>query len=541
MRRIPFRATVAGVLSLTALALSACGGSSTASTTAEDQLVIVTASQPASFAADYASTGYEAAEYFVNTSGTLIRNPYVDGTDGMDRHQDVYDFEPELADSYDVSEDGLTYTFHLSETAKSTAGNPLTAEDVVYSMKRKFETPTSIVAFISNPIFTSPDQVTAVDDKTVTFTVEKEGYGFTLLSLLSNFAVGAIYDSTVLKEHETAEDPYAVEWSSQNFNWGFGAYKVDDFTSGQQMVYSANPDFALGEPEIKRIVQRVIAEPGQRANLLTSGDADIATQLLPSDQKTMIDNDTAQVFTVPTNAFMYLPLTTTIAPFDDEAVRKAFSLAIPYDQIASEVYEGRAEAASGVLDPTAPGYDGDGIETNVYDAAQAKQILEDAGYTDQVAVTLTVNNTYPDLQAAAVQIQSAAADAGFDVTIDPVSNAAFQEGLSSKSFQVSMGRDYSIVQSPPYVMTLFYAAGSPINWPNWEVPEFYDAVAAGNDAADPLSDEAGVLWNKAERLIEDQVPTIWALKVQPLNAFAQGVDGYTFRTDNVIDYSELSK
>lgn len=539
--KIPFRTTIAGVLSLTALALTACGSSSSAGGSADDQLVIVTASQPASFAADYASTGYEAAEYFVNTSGTLIRNPYVDGTDGMDRHQDVYDFEPELAEGYEVSDDGLTYTFTLSQTARSTAGNPLTAEDVVYSMKRKFETPTSIVSFISDPIFTSPDQVTAVDEHTVAFTVDKPGYGFTLLSLLSNFAVGAIYDSTVLKEHESAEDPYAVEWSSQNFNWGFGAYKVDDFTSGQQMVYSANPDFALGEPEVKRIVQRVIAEPGQRANLLTAGDADIATQLLPSDQKTMVDDDTAQVFTVPTNAFMYLPLTTTIAPFDDEAVRRAFALAVPYDQIASEVYKGRAEPASGVLDPTAPGYDAEGIEQNTYDPAGAKQILADAGITEPVKFTLTVNNTYPDLQAAAVQIQSAAADAGFEVTIDPVSNAAFQEGLSAKSFQASMGRDYSIVQSPPYVMTLFYAAGSPINWPNWEVPAFYDAVAEGNDAADPLSDEAGVLWNKAERLIEEQVPTIWALKVQPLNAFAKGVEGYTFRTDNVIDYSELSK
>lgn len=539
--KIPFRTTLASALSLTALVLTACGSSSSAGGTSADQLVIVTASQPASFAADYASTGYEAAEYFVNTSGTLIRNPYVDGTGGMDRHQDVYDFEPELAESYEVSDDGLTYTFKLSTTARSTAGNPLTAEDVVYSMKRKFETPTSVVSFVSAPIFTSPDQVTAVDEHTVTFTVDKPGYGFTLLSLLSNFAVGAIYDSTVLKEHESAEDPYAVEWSSQNFNWGFGAYKVDDFTSGQQMVYSANPDFALGEPEVKRIVQRVIAEPGQRANLLTVGDADIATQLLPSDQKTMVENDTAQVFTVPTNAFMYLPLTTTIAPFDDEAVRKAFALAVPYDQIAEEVYEGRAEPAAGVLDPTAPGYDATGIEQNTYDPAQAKKILADAGITEPVEFTLTVNNTYPDLQAAAVQIQSAAAEAGFEVTIDPVSNAAFQEGLSSKSFQASMGRDYSIVQSPPYVMTLFYAAGSPINWPNWEVPAFYDAVAEGNDAADPLSDEAGVLWNKAERLIEEQVPTIWALKVQPLNAFAKDVEGYTFRTDNVIDYSELSK
>lgn len=504
-------------------------------------LVIATAAQPSSFASDYSSTGYEAAEYFWNVNATLIRNPYVEGSGGEAAHQDVYAFEPVLAESYDVSEDQLTYTFHLSPDAVSVAGNPLTADDVVFSMKRKFETPTSIVSFISAPIFTDPDaQVTKIDDATVSFTVERPGYGFTLLSLLSNFAVGSIYDSTVLAEHVTPQDPYAVEWSGTNLNWGFGAYEVTEFTPGEQIVYEANPDYVLGEPEVSTIVQRIVADPGQRANLLTAGDAAIATQLRPVDQETMLAEDTAQVFTVPSNAMVYLPLTTTTAPFDDPAVRQALSFAVPYSDIAEQVYRGRAEPLTGILDPTAPGYDGTGLTERIYDPAQARSILEAAGYDEPVQFTLTVNNTYPDLQEAAVQIQSAAADAGFDVVIDPVNNASFQEGLSGKSFQASLGRDYSIVQSPPYVLALFYAAGSAINWPNWEDPAFYAALEAGNNAGDPLGAEAGTAWNAAQQLIQDQTPTIWALNVQPLNAFAQNVDGYAFRTDNVIDYSLLS-
>ncbi|MCL8025054.1 ABC transporter substrate-binding protein [Nocardioides bruguierae] len=525
------------------LALAACSGGSSGSDSAasdSDTLVIATASQPAGFAYEISPTGYETAEFFENTGATLIRNPYVDNEDGTAQQQDYYNFEPMLAESYDVSKDGLTYTFHLDPDAVSVNGNTLTSEDVVFTMQRRFKTDTSINAFISAPMFTDPDtQVKAIDDETVAFTVEKKSYGFTLLSLLANIPY-TIYDSTELKKHVTDDDPYAVEWSNTHPNFGFGAYSVADYTPGEQIVYEANEDFVLGAPSVKRIVQRVVSDAGQRANLLASGDVDIATQLRPADQVDLADSDEANIYTVDSNAFVYMPLTTTMEPFDDVTVRQALTHAIPYDDIINDVYRGRASELSGILGSSAPGYSDEGLSPYTYDPELAKSMLEDAGYTDPVEFTLTVNNSYPDLEEVATQIQTAAADAGFDVTIDEVNYATFQEGLSAKTFQASMGRDYAIVQSPPYVLGLFYTAGSPINWPNWEDQDFYDALDAGNNGGDPLSDASGEYWNEAEQIMRDQVPTIWMNYVQPLNAFATDVDGYAFRSDNVIDYSNLS-
>ncbi|MWV48757.1 ABC transporter substrate-binding protein [Rathayibacter sp. VKM Ac-2803] len=525
------------VVAAAALVLSGCSGGSTAA----DTFVIVTAAQPSSFSYETSATGYEAAEFFMNTGATLIKNPYIDGSEGESVHQDLYDFEPVLAESYEVSDDQLTYTFDLNTDAVSTAGNTLTADDVVFSIERKFEVETSIVAFISAPSLTSPDQVTKVDDDTVQFTVAEPGYGFTLLSLLANTPYN-IYDSTALKEHATDDDPYAVTWSQTNANYGFGAYSLSDYTPGEQMVYEANPGFALGEPAVKRIVQRVVADAGQRSNLVSSGDAQIATQLRPADQAALASDGSAQVFTVPTNAFVYMPLLTTAAPFDDVRVRRALAAAIPYEQIMSDVYQDRLSPISTILDASAPGFSGDGLEANTTDVATATALLAEAGYSpdNPVEFTLTVNNAVPDLQETAVQIQTAARAAGFEITIDPVNSAAFQEGLAAKSFQASMGRDYAVVQSPPYVLSLFYTPGSPINWPDFDDAALNDAIAAGNAAGDPLGSEAGAEWNSAQRVLQSEMPTIYIGYVQPLNAFASDVDGYAFRSDNVIDYSELA-
>ncbi|MCD2145954.1 ABC transporter substrate-binding protein [Gordonia paraffinivorans] len=519
-----------------ALTLSACGGSSGDS--AEGGVVIVTAAQPPSFSYESTPTGYEAAEFWLNTGATLIRNPYVEGTDGLAAHQELFKFEPVLAKSYDVSPDGKVITFELNTDAKSASGNSLDADDVVFSFKRKFEVDTSIVAFVSAPVITSPDQVKKIDDDTVTITIDDPAHGFTLLSLLSNQPY-TIYDSDVLKAHATPDDPYGVEHSKTNADYGFGAYKLVSYTPGQQMVYEANPGYALGEPEVKKIVQRVVADAGQRSNLVKSGDAAIATQLRPADQVALSDAGAAQIFDVPSNAYVYVPLTTTKAPFDNVDVRRAFAHAVPYEAIMKDVYKGRLGPISSILNDTLPDFNGSGLNPNTFDPQKSLEILKNAGVSTPVKFELTINNAVPDLKENAVQIQTAARAAGFEITLNEVNSAVFQEGLAAKTFQASMGRDYAVVQSPPYVLSLFYTPGSPINWPDFDYAPLNNAIAAGNKAGEPLTPAAWAEWNKAERVLQDHMPTVYIGYVQPLNAFRNGLGGYVFRTDSVIDYSVL--
>ncbi|WP_099022153.1 ABC transporter substrate-binding protein [Mycolicibacterium palauense] len=532
------RTAAAAALSVMLLA-AGCGGAGGGDRTT-DGLVVLSPSQATSFAADGGATGgADGAELVMNTGAGLVRNPYVvDEASGVLK-QDWYDFEPLLAEKYEVSPDGRTYTFTLRRGVLSQSGNELTADDVLWSYERKFASPGS-AKFLNDPIITDPArQIAKVDDYTVTITIDDPGEGFTLLSLLANKS-GIIYDSDLLKQHVTADDPYAVDWSKNNSGWGYGAYQVDRFTPGEETVLIANPNFVLGEPAVKKITYRVVTDPGTRVTALRSGDADVVTQLRPADQEALAADGAAKVFDIKTNLFNRLALITTNAPFDDQRVREALNYAIPYDRIIDSVYRGMADPTKGMLSPDAPGYDGTGITGGTYDPQKAKALLAEAGHPDGVEFTLTVSSAVPDMVETAVQIQSFAKDAGFTVNIDEQPASAFGSGSIEGIYQSFLARDYSAVMSPPYELSVWTGKGSNINYSRWEDESFYAAVAAGIAVGDPLTPEAGARWNAAERIMQKASPMIFIARVRPSVAFSKNTDGYAYRSDNTVDYSQVT-
>jgi len=529
-------------LAVAALALTACGGSSEAGDDGLDpeSVVIVGAAQPATFAYDAGGGGaYEIIEFVINNGATLIRYPYVEGSGGA-MEQDSADFEGVLAESYDVSEDGRTFTFHLREGVVSQQGNPLTAEDVRWSFERKFNTEGSSTKAIMAPGLTDPaTQIQVIDDSTVSFTLPEAGYGQTFLGNLT-VLISQIYDSTYLLENATPEDPYAVEWSRSNANFGFGAYELTEFTPGEEMVMEANPDYALGEPAVKTIDYRVSQDPGTRANLLRNGDVDIAEELLPADQVDLSDEGVISLPDVKTNNLNTIQLVSNKAPFDNQAVRQAFTHAIPYQQIIDTVYRGRAERQTGLLPTTQPGYDDTGLEEYTYDPALAKQMLTDAGFPDGVTFTLTVSNAVPDLQETAVQIQSFAADAGFTVEIREVPPAEVLTGRRDGTFEAYLLRQQLINLAPFYVLDIWFKSAPTSNVSQFFSPEYRALIEGGSLIPDQYGPEANTVWNTAQQFLVDQAPVVPIAAVSPLSGFAERMDGYAWRTDNVLDYSLLT-
>lgn len=552
-RHGPRARAVALVLAL-ALIFAACGsdddtsdGGGGTTGAGSSSLVVASAGLPSTFVIDGAAPGgYENLEFGVNTQLGLVRHPYEDDASSGGLVQDLYDFEPALAASYDVSEDGLTYTFHLKEGVKSAAGNPFTADDVLWSWERKFKAATSITPYVQDPVVTDPaTQLTKVDDLTVAFVVDKPGYGFTLLSLLAN-VTGYVYDSALLKEHATADDPYAVNWSQNNPNIGYGPYERASFTPGTEMVLEANPDYPLDAPYYKKITFRVAGDPGTRANTVRAGDADIAVQLRAADQVDLEKADGVKVYTFPsTNMFTILTMDTTREPFDDVKVRQALEKAVPYEEIVENVYHGRAVLSKGILDPGAPNYDDSGLTSPAYDPEGAKALLAEAGYPDGVSFSLTVSNSVPDVEQAAIQVQSFAADAGFKISIDKQPAAAVSEGITSRKFTAFMWRDMAISSSPQYELSLFYKKGvdgvgpAPSNSSGWVSDEYLALVNEGAALPDATSPEASAFWNRAERITDESTPQIWVGRIQPQNAFSADIKGYANRLDNDIDFSML--
>lgn len=444
-----------------------------------------------------------------------------------------------LSESWDVSADGLVYTFHLKKGILSQAGNELTADDVIWSYERKWKTH-SVAPFVNALVISDPaKQFAKVDKYTFTITIPHKGDGLTLLGLLAN-VTGEIYDTTLLKQHETPDDPYAVKWSSQNGNFGFGPYTLSRFTSGQELVLRANPNYVFGKPKIDRIIQRLVPDAGTRANLLRNGDVDVAVQLRPADIAELAGDKAVLTFNMPTNNYVWLVMKTNAKPFDDLAVRQALELAIPYERIVEQVYKGHARTITGLINPVYAGASVD-LPAKVYDPGKAKAILEQAGYKEPLKISIDVSTAVADLGELALQIQTYESQAGFDVEVNSLPAAALQKNISDGTFQSYLSRDMAFTQSPPYELLINLGKGSRINRSKWENEDYYAAVQAGLDAGDPLSPEAAKHWNNAQKLWREFVPYSTIAAVGPLMATSASVKGFAHRSDNVIDFSILSK
>jgi len=528
--------------------LAACsGGSSDASGDAaggaKDTLVVATPSAPTHLIYDAGSNAGPAEEIEMQLNSTLVRNTYeASDEDPEALRQNVYDFEGALAESYEVSEDGLTLTFHLRQGVVSTAGNPFTSADVMWSFTEKLTNPTAVFQFVSAPGLTSVDQMSAPDESTFVITIPAAGYAQTLLSVIAN-VTAQVYDSTAMQANATATDEWGLEWARTNpveAKYSYGAYVVESFTAGQEITLATNPDYWGEAPAIGKVTYRVVAESSTRAQSLRNGDVDVAENLEPKEQSDLEGVGGVKTFDVTTNVMSFIIPICNKAPFDDPVVRQAFCYAIPYDQIIENVYLDRATQPPGWLDPTAPGYTDEGLPQYTYDPDQAKALLAQAGHADGIEFTLTVSADDPDLQQAAVQLQAEAAAAGFSIEIDQQPDASYMEGLTNGTFQATVHRDFPITITPPYALALFTTAGSTLNYPKWEDQQFYDLLAAAVALGDPLTEEAGLAYNGVEKYLLEQAPFMFFAKVLPSCAVGGDVDGWAWRSDNYLDASNLS-
>lgn len=106
--------------------------------------------------------------------------------------------------------------------------------------------------------------------------------------------------------------------------------------------------------------------------------------------------------------------------------------------------------------------------------------------------------------------------------------------------QAFLQRDYSVVMAPLYELSVWTQPASTINWAKWEDPDYYAALAAATAIPDPLSDDAGIEWNKAEQILTEQVPWVFVAGLQPSQAFSSELAGYGWRSDNVINFRLLT-
>ncbi len=270
----------------------------------------------------------------------------------------TYDYtklEPELAESWQVAPDGMSVTFKLRKNAKFHDGTPVTAKDVKWSFDRMVTVGGFPTFQMKAGSIEKPEQFVVVDEHTfrVDF-IRKDKLSLVDLAV----PVPCVFNSELVKKNSTKEDPWGLNWTKSNVAGG-GAYKLEAWRPGQEVIFVRNDDWKSGKlPKIRRVVQREIPSAGNRRALLEKGDVDISYEMPPKDFLEMSQAGKLVVQSVPIeNALWYIGMNVTKPPFNNVKVRQAVAHAIPYDKIMDNAMYKRATRMWGDKDNKASGTD----------------------------------------------------------------------------------------------------------------------------------------------------------------------------------------
>ncbi|UWR27895.1 ABC transporter substrate-binding protein [Sulfitobacter sp. S223] len=352
---------------------------------------------------------------------SMIKSLY-DGL--MDYEPGTTELRPGLAESYEISDDGMVFTFKLREGVKFHNGRVMTADDVKYSLDRvtnpKTQSPGagffgSIAGYdaMSSGEAEELSGVKVLDDQTVEITLSRPDATFL-------HVMGLNFASVVAKE--------AVEAAGADFGktaMGTGAFKLADWTIGQKLVFAKNEDYwRAGLPYLDSVTFEVGQEPIVALLRLQNGEVDVPGDGIPPAKFQEVMGDPEQAARVIEGGQLhtgYITLNVKMAPFDNVDVRKAVNMAINKERI-TQVINGRAVPATQPLPPSMPGYT-EGYEGYAYDPDAAKELLAEAGFADGFETELFVMNTDPNPRIAQA-IQQDLSKIGIKASIQSLAQAS---------------------------------------------------------------------------------------------------------------------
>ena len=323
------------------------------------------------------------------------------------------DPEPRIAASYEVSDDGLDYTFHLRDDVTFHDGTPVTADDVVFSIElyKASEYQGSQISMLSS--------VEATDEHTVVCHLDAP-YSPFLQGICSPMIASKAY-------YESSEDDFV------NNPIGTGPYKFVSRAKGSNIKLEANEDYYRGAPEIREVTFEVIPDSSTKAIALQTGEVNFAE--IDSATKPQLEaNPAITIAEVPTSAFSYIAMNTEKEPFNDVKVRQAINYAIDRDNLVAVCYDGEAEVNSNICAKERFGYSDDQFQYT-YDPEKAKELLAEAGIeTPYDLGEILVAEKYSNL---ATVIQNDLKAVGLDVTISVKEFNSYISDLQNGSYGIT--------------------------------------------------------------------------------------------------------
>ena len=470
------------------LALTGCGGSKTSDITESSAAGAESESAAEVKGVDVDTTGYLVAALNADIQTADVQKTSKDYEVPFNIFDRLVDVEvdadgnskivPSLAESWDISDDGLEYTFHLRQGVKFHNGNDFTAEDVAYTFHRLLTVEGGVNTEFIDQIKGADELlagetdtlegVEVVDDYTIKVTLKEPFAGF--LASISSPGV-SIYDSEAT---EAAGDQFGMDPA---VTVGTGPFEFASWSFNNQLVLTRNEDYWKGASELPGVVIKIIPDTETQSMMFESGELDILDLDYAADS---VDRFTEtypdQIVQGPRVGIVYFTMNFNKEPFQDVRVRKAVQMSIDRQAILDALYGGRGQVEQGIFPHGLIGFNPDQEEIK-YDPEAAKALLAEAGYADGFDMEIAADSSASDTMTMALEIVSdQLAEVGINAEIKNYDESTWLETRKSGelgSFMSTWSADYNDPDN--FIYTFFGNEEKTrirsINYPDTEVME----------------------------------------------------------------------
>ncbi len=430
----------------------------------------------------------------------------------------------DLAESWEISDDGRTYTFALRKNAYWHDGEQFTADDVVYTLKSIWTNPE--VPFYLARNFRLIEDVRKVDDFTVEVVLEKPQAAFPVL-------LG--YNAVILPEHLLSGLSPKEMVNPSDFlrnPIGTGPFKFDEYQPGAFVRLVRNDKYHSGTPLLDAMVYRIAPDANAQLALLQAGEIDFV--VFEPFQLASIEKDpNIAIQSVSITRHEYVAINNGKKVLDDVRVRRALTLALDREQILKTIFAGRGKIATGPFTPSVKWAFDSSIKPLPFDPEAAKKLLEEAGWMvggDGVRVkdgnrlhfSMLYDPSNPTRARTALVAQQQWAEIGVSVEFETSEYRAIVARVRSNPPNYELNPNYLITPPDPDGIANYYFADSLANTMDYANPEVDKLFAMGSTASDQAS--RGAIYKKIQAIIHQEQPNVFTVYPEELQALGSSVE-----------------
>ncbi|MEK4514231.1 nickel ABC transporter substrate-binding protein [Paenibacillus sp. FSL H8-0122] len=408
--------------------------------------------------------------------------------DGLVEYGEKGEILPSLAESWDISEDGKVYTFHLRQGVKFSDGTEFNADAVKFSFERWVKDPAN-----SLNVATAMESLEVVDKHTITMTFNKAYYPF--LTELSFARPVRIISPTAVEPAGDINGTFVRAI-------GTGPWMAESYKTDQEAVLVSNPNYWGDMPKLSKIIMKVIPDPQSRVLALQSGDVDIAggqMGKLPVESVPVIEADSSLTLQKsPGTSSHFMIFNYNTSALQDLNVRKAINLAMNKKSIVNDLMNGIGQEAKGLFPLTVPYVTESNNTWYGIDPGEAKQLLAAAGYKDADGDGIAEKDgnplefnfvlqqaEYPEWKTISELIQSELKEIGIAVNLQVLEPNAYYDALwTSKAYDLILYRTYDDAYNPhSFLLSLFHrsAEAPAVVWSDAELEAQIDTAVGAMD------------------------------------------------------------